>query len=160
VPDLVRFGSKPAREIAARPELAAALEDRLRSFNAAVAYAPHQVYIGKMTPTQLGKMPKPWYEKLIEDAAAQGPFGDLLNQDTFYAMLGAADHFGLLSLTAARGGSSPWQKSKPCATKGRCHFTRARNSPVLSRRRTRRTLISAPRSCWKIWRRKRVRPTL
>jgi betaine reductase len=98
VPDLVRFGSKPAREIAARPELAAALKDRLRGFNDAVAYAPHQVYIGNMTPTRLSGIPKPWYEKLIEGAAAQGPFGDLINQDTFYAMLGAADRFGLLSL--------------------------------------------------------------
>ena len=98
VPDLVRFGSKPAREIAARPELAGALKDRLRSFNAAVAYAPHQVYIGNITPNQLSEMPKPWYERLIEGAATQGPLGDLVSQDAFYAMLGAADHFGLVSL--------------------------------------------------------------
>jgi betaine reductase len=98
VPDLVRFGSKPAREIAVRPELAGALKERLRSFNDAIAYAPHQVYIGNMTPAQLAGMPKPWHEKPIDSAVPRGPFGDLQNQDAFYAMLGAADHFGLLTL--------------------------------------------------------------
>ena len=64
-PDLVRFGSKPAREITAHPEIGAALKSKLRSFSAAVAYAPHQVYIGNITPNELSGLPRPWYEKLI-----------------------------------------------------------------------------------------------
>ena len=84
VPDLVRFGSKPAREIAAHPELGAALKSKLRSFSAAVAYAPHQVYIGNITPNELSGLPMPWYEKLIEGATPQGPFGDLVDQESCF----------------------------------------------------------------------------
>ncbi|MGH7928900.1 MAG: glycine/sarcosine/betaine reductase complex component C subunit beta [Candidatus Binatia bacterium] len=98
VPDLVRFGSKPAREVRSEPKLGAALQGRLRSFSAAVAYAPHQVYIGNITPNELSGLPKPWYEKLIEGATSQGRFGDLVDQVRFYSMLGAVDQFELLSL--------------------------------------------------------------
>jgi betaine reductase len=98
VPDLAQFGSKPAREIATRPELATVIKSRLRSFNAAVAYAPHQVYIGNITPNELGGMPRPWYEKLIEGATPQGRFGDIVEENSFYSMLGAADQFELLAL--------------------------------------------------------------
>jgi betaine reductase len=97
-PDLVRFGSKPARDIAVHPELGAALKSKLRSFSAAVAYAPHQVYIGNITPNELSGLPMPWYEKLIEGATAQGPFGDLVDQDWLYSMLRAADQFELVTL--------------------------------------------------------------
>ena len=84
-PDLVRFGSKPAREVAAHPELGGAvLKSKLRSFGAAVAYAPHQAYIGNITPNELSGLPMPWYEKLIGGATAQGPFGDLVDQEVFY----------------------------------------------------------------------------
>jgi betaine reductase len=98
VPDLVRYGSKPAREINAHTELGAALKKRLRNFGAATAYAPHQVYIGKITPGELSGLPKPWYENLIDGATAQGRFGDLVGQDQFYSMLAAADQFGLVTL--------------------------------------------------------------
>jgi betaine reductase len=98
VPDLVRFGSKPAREIKSDPTLAPALQDRLRSFTQAVAYAPHQVYIGNLTPGELNGLPKPWYDKLIEGATSHGRFGDLVDQDRFYSMLGAVDQFELLTL--------------------------------------------------------------
>jgi betaine reductase len=118
VPDLVQFGSKPAREIAARPELAAALKSRLRSFTGAVSYAPHQVYIGNITPKELGGMPRPWYEKLIEGAIPQGPFGDLIEQNTFYAMLGAADQFELIAL------EENWSKDHDAVQLGNRKFRR------------------------------------
>jgi hypothetical protein len=97
VPDLVRYGSKPLREIRATPALGDQLAKRLRDFNAAIAYAPHQVYIGNIPPERLSGLPKPWYEKLIEGATAEGRFGDLVDQDKFYASLGGADHFDLVS---------------------------------------------------------------
>src|SRR5687767_3168703 len=84
VPDLVRFGSKPAREIKSEPQLGSALQGKLRSFSAALAYAPHQVYIGNITPGELSGLPKPWYEKLVEGATPQGRFGDLVDQSRFY----------------------------------------------------------------------------
>ncbi len=60
VPELVRFGSKPAREIKVRPELEDELEKRLRSFSAATAYAPHQVFIGNLSPEELRERKQPW----------------------------------------------------------------------------------------------------
>ncbi len=98
VPDLVRFGSKPAREINSDPTVGSALQRKLRTFSAAVAYAPHQVYIGNITPNELSGLPGPWYEKLMEGATPQGRFGDLVDQRRFYRMLGAADQFQLLTL--------------------------------------------------------------
>lgn len=96
VPDLVRYGSKPLREIRARPALGRQLAEHLRDFSAATAYAPHQVYIGNIAPEQLNELPKPWYEKLIEGAPAKGSFGDLVDQVRFYAQLGGADRFELV----------------------------------------------------------------
>ncbi|MGB7948291.1 MAG: glycine/sarcosine/betaine reductase complex component C subunit beta [Candidatus Binatia bacterium] len=98
VPDLVRYGSKPLREIRANPELDRPLKNQLREFNAAKAYAPHQVYIGNVTPAELRNLPKPWYEKLVEGATCDGRFGDLLDQDRFYGLLAQADQFNLVTL--------------------------------------------------------------
>ena len=78
VPDLVRYGSKPLREIRAQPALGEQLAKRLRDFAAATAYAPHQVYIGNIAPEKLSDLPKPWYERLIEGATPEGRFGDLV----------------------------------------------------------------------------------
>jgi betaine reductase len=97
VPDLVRYGSKPLRELRVNPALGAELAKRLRDFPAAIAYAPHQVYIGNIAPEKLRDLPQPWYEKLIEGATAQGRFGDLVEQDRFYALLAGADQFELVS---------------------------------------------------------------
>src|SRR5438309_11886386 len=96
-PDLVRYGSKPLREIRAKPSLGEQLAQRLRDFAAATAYAPHQVYIGNIAPEQLRDLPKPWYERLIEGATREGRFGDLVDQDEFYAILAGADQFNLAS---------------------------------------------------------------
>jgi betaine reductase len=97
VPDLVRYGSKPLRELRAHPALGAELATRLRDFRAATAYAPHQVYIGNIAPADLGNLPKPWYERLIEGATVEGRFGDLVDQSKFYALLAGADQFDLVS---------------------------------------------------------------
>jgi glycine/sarcosine/betaine reductase complex component C subunit beta len=98
VPDLVRYGSKPSRELKANPALEQQLKNQLRSFDAATAYAPHQVYIGNITPAQLSNLPKPWYDKLIEGAASNGRFGDLVDQDRLYCQLAQADQFNLVTL--------------------------------------------------------------
>lgn len=97
VPDLVRFGSKPLRELRGNPGLAADLARLLRDFPAAVAYAPHQVYIGNIGPEKLRDLPQPWFEKLIEGATVQGRDGDLVDQNKFYALLAGADQFDLIS---------------------------------------------------------------
>jgi hypothetical protein len=98
VPDLVRYGSKPSREIRTNPALESQLKNQLRSFGAAIAYAPHQVYIGNITPAELSNLPKPWYDKLIEGATNNGRFGDLVDQVSFYGLLAGADQFNLVTL--------------------------------------------------------------
>lgn len=98
VPDLVRYGSKPSRELRVNTTLDQRLKNQLRSFSAATAYAPHQVYIGNMTPAELSNLPKPWYEKLIEGATSDGHFGDLVDQDRLYCQLAEADQFNLVTL--------------------------------------------------------------
>ena len=101
VPELVRFGSKPAREIAANSKLDEKLVNRLRSFEAAVSYPPHQVFIGNLSPDDLRERQQPWYENLIDGAPAQGRFGDLVDQESFYALLAKADQFKLVSFDEA-----------------------------------------------------------
>ena len=98
VPDLVRYGSKPLREIRANPARGNELKQKLRDFGAAVAYPPHQAYIGNIAPERLSDLPKPWYEKLIEGATSEGRFGDVVAQNRFYILLAAADQFDLVSL--------------------------------------------------------------
>jgi betaine reductase len=98
VPDLVRYGSKPAREIRSKPSLADDLQKRFRTFTDAVAYAPNQVFIGNIAPEELSCLQKPWYDKLIEGAVAEGRCGDLCDQDRFYCLLAAADQFNLVTL--------------------------------------------------------------
>jgi betaine reductase len=97
-PGLVRHGSKPAREIAKEPGLWQTLRANLRSYQEAVAYAPHQVMLGNLTPEGLGTLEAPWYEHLLPEAAATGPHGDLVDEEVFYALLKAADDFDLILL--------------------------------------------------------------
>jgi hypothetical protein len=98
VPELVRYGSKPSREICANPNLAQQLADQLRAFADALAYAPHQVFIGNIKPENLTSLRAPWYEHPVTEAVAGGPFGEIFNQDRFYALLGRGDQFNLVSL--------------------------------------------------------------
>ena len=168
VPDFVRYGSKPLREIRARPALGQQLAEHLRDFNAATAYAPHQVYIGNIAPEQLGDLAKPWYDKLIEGATAKGRFGDLVDQNQFYAQLGGADRFELVMLDERwfrehaaqyligreRRVWVRWRRSSRAAPKARWRSIPAIDWSARSSRDTRRMPISLPKSCWKISRRK------
>ena len=55
VPDLVCSGSKPRRELARQgPGLRQKIRESVRSFAAAVAYAPHQVMSGNLAPRRSG----------------------------------------------------------------------------------------------------------
>jgi glycine/sarcosine/betaine reductase complex component C subunit beta len=95
VPDLVRYGSKPAREQARIPDIVSAL----RGLTEATAYAPNQVMIGNARPASLRQRPRPWW---------QGPFlgkpggssGAILGQDAFYDLLCELDRFELVRMGA------------------------------------------------------------
>jgi betaine reductase len=96
VPDLVCYGSKPRREIAKEPDVKTKITASLRSYAKAVCYPPNQTFIGNLTPDELAEIPRPWLE-IQPDKKQQlaekihGQFGEILDQETFYALLKLAD---------------------------------------------------------------------
>ncbi len=92
VPDLVRYGSKPARE----PQQLEALRRSLRSFEDAVAYAPNQVFVGALGPEDLWVRPRNWWEHPVDGATPEGAHGDVMAQASFYELLAEVDRFDLV----------------------------------------------------------------
>jgi glycine/sarcosine/betaine reductase complex component C subunit beta len=100
VPDLVCSGSKPRRELERQgPALRQKIRESVRSFAAAVAYAPHQVMIGNLAPEALWDRLRPWHATPVAGAAAEGPGGCLIDQSTFWAWLARADAARLVTFT-------------------------------------------------------------
>lgn len=100
VPDFVRYGSKPYRDISENRDLLNKIQARLRSYEEMISYAPHQVFIGNYQPDKLNSVPKPWYENLLPDGRRYGPFGEIMPEDEFYGWMKVADDFDLLWLDA------------------------------------------------------------
>jgi betaine reductase len=101
VPELVRYGSKPSREPGRWPEIRAAL----RSFDEAVAYPPHQVFVGSYRPEELWAIPRPWWQYSWDGDAPSpvGDFGELMPQRDYYALLAEVDQFDLVKPGAEPG---------------------------------------------------------
>lgn len=100
VPDWVRFGSKPRRELRRDPGLEEPLGLALRSFAECVAYPPNQVFIGSLAPDELGRLPRPWFEPPALDPAPtadaleqrrHGPFGEIVDSALMTALVAHAD---------------------------------------------------------------------
>ncbi len=91
-PDLVRHGSKPTREDAADE-----IKPALRTFEDALGYPPHQVFIGNLAPDALWEIERPWWRSPAEPRA-QGPYGVFVDQEELYSRMAAADQFQLLHL--------------------------------------------------------------
>ena len=98
VPGLVRLGSKPARKVDKSPELLPSLLDHLRSYQEAVAYPPHQVFIGNMNPDELNSVARPWFGNPINQASRWGACGEIMPEEEFYGVLKLADDFDLVWL--------------------------------------------------------------
>jgi len=98
VPDFVRYGSKPMRDLAEDPALLPEIERALRTFEQATAYGPNQVFIGNLRPDELHDLAQPWYTNLLNAAARQGPFGEIMPEEEFYGWLKIADAFDLVAL--------------------------------------------------------------
>jgi len=98
-PDLVGYGSKPTREFITDATLRDRINEKLRSYEEAKKYAPHQVYIGNIRPERLWQIEQPWFENLLEDASRFGPWGEVMPQDEFYGYLKIVDEFDLVFLT-------------------------------------------------------------
>ncbi len=100
VPGLARHGSKPRRELAKDPAVQRAFLGALRSTDEAVAYAPHQAWLGNIHPRDLP--PRPWVGAGVgADAAPVGPDGGLVGEEEFFALLAVVDEFGLITLDPA-----------------------------------------------------------
>ncbi|HYX44293.1 MAG TPA: hypothetical protein VE760_04560, partial [Acidimicrobiales bacterium] len=96
-PGLARHGSKPRRELPKDAEVQAKFLASLRSFDDAVAYPPHQAWLGAVHPRDLPE--RPW------TSAADGPFtrrfgpaGELMPEEELLGLLGALDGFELVTL--------------------------------------------------------------
>jgi hypothetical protein len=99
VPDFVRYGSKPSRDIQDNNKVLGKIDAHLRSYDEAINYAPHQVFIGNKYPDELYNVPKPWHENLINNGTRHGPFGEIMPEEEFYGWMKLADDFDLLWLT-------------------------------------------------------------
>jgi hypothetical protein len=96
-PSFVRYGSKPAREVADSQEpLLPRIEEHLRSFEDAVEYAPNQVFIGNLHPDGLNGVEQPWYEHPLKGASRYGVYGEIMPEDEFFGLLKLADDFDLI----------------------------------------------------------------
>ena len=102
VPDFVRYGSKPSRDIVVNGgsggELGKKISGHIRSYEEAVAYPPNQVFIGNIHPDELHNIPQPWYEHPSEAAKRHGKFGEILGEEEFYGWVKMADDFNLVWL--------------------------------------------------------------
>lgn len=102
-PGLVRYGSKPSRELAKGGDgLLPKIHRGLRSFDDAVAYPPNQAFIGNIAPEELWERPEPWWKHGLPDASRTGPFGEIVGEDEFWGLLRLADDFGLVRMPAER----------------------------------------------------------
>ena len=90
-PGMVRYGSKPLRDLAHDPGLASAIGARLRSYEAAVGYAPNQAYIGNRDPESLRALPRPWFAAPDPQASSDGAFGDFIDEAELLGLLKLCD---------------------------------------------------------------------
>jgi hypothetical protein len=111
----VEHGTTPAGERAAHPDspFLAALPRSLRGFAEVAGYPPNQAFIGNLDPRHLP--PRPWTGPgagsrpaaaagaPAAPAPIDGPFGRILEERAFYALLKFADTFDLVQLE--KGGS-------------------------------------------------------
>jgi len=114
VPNMIRHGSKPSRDIPADPSLLPKVLSHLNPFEKAVAYPPNQVFIGNLDPDDLLNIPAPWFKNGLSDATRQGPFGEIMPEEEFYGVMKICDEFdillieeGFLKDVASRLGSHP-----------------------------------------------------
>jgi betaine reductase len=105
-PGLVRYGSKPLRDLAGDPGLAGAITAHLRSYDAAVGYAPNQAYIGNRDPETLRALPRPWFNALDQGASADGAFGDFIGEAELLGLLKLCDRARLVQVDPAALGAA------------------------------------------------------
>jgi glycine/sarcosine/betaine reductase complex component C subunit beta len=96
-PSLAALGSKPSRELPRSEEVRAAFLSSLRTFDQAVAYAPHQAYLNAIHPRDLP--PRPWTGGGAEGASRWTHASEIMPEEEFLGLLAAVDDFDLLTLS-------------------------------------------------------------
>ncbi len=98
VPGMARHGSKPSRELPRDGEVEAKFLGALRTFDEAVAYPPHQAYVGAVHPRALPA--RPWTDASPGDASRWAPRGEIMPEEEFLGLLASVDQANLLTLGA------------------------------------------------------------
>jgi betaine reductase len=98
-PGLVRYGSKPSRDILRDQTVAEAIGRHLRDYTAAMRYAPNQAFLGHLHPDTLASLPQPWFTHMTQ-GTRWGPHGEIMPEEEFYGLLKICDMFDLVQLEA------------------------------------------------------------
>jgi betaine reductase len=98
VPDFVRHGSKPSREIEKNSRTWLEIKKKLRKFPEAVSYPPNQAFVGNLNPEALRNIRKPWFQNPVKNASRWGDFGEIMPEEEFYALLKISDVYDLVWL--------------------------------------------------------------
>ena len=98
-PGLVRYGSKPSRDIDRDPAVTDTIQSHLRGYPDAVAYSPNQAFLGAIQPDALSDLPTPWFRH-NNGGERWAPHGEIMPEEEFYGWLKIADAFDLVSLEA------------------------------------------------------------
>jgi betaine reductase len=98
VPGLARHGSKPSRELPRDAAVASQFQAALRTFEQAVAYAPHQAFLGALHPRDLPG--RPWVASPPNGAVRFAGVGELMPEEEFLGLMAAVDEFDLVKLAA------------------------------------------------------------
>ena len=96
-PGLVRYGSKPIREIDNNPNTLQTIKEHSRGFTDAVSYPPNQVYIGGISVDNLAKTKQPWYS-LKDNYSPKQPYGLIISEEEFITRMSMLDKFNLITL--------------------------------------------------------------
>jgi betaine reductase len=79
-------------------EILEALPAHLRDYETALAYYPHQVYIGNAEPEELSKVERPWYKHPHPNSRRFGRFGEMMPEDELLGLIKIVDTFDLVWL--------------------------------------------------------------
>jgi hypothetical protein len=97
-PGLARLGSKPSRELGRDPAVEERFLGALRTFEQAIAYPPHQAFLGTLHPRDLPA--RPWVDAPPNGAVRFAGAGELMPEEEFLGLMAAVDEFDLVKLAA------------------------------------------------------------
>ncbi len=97
-PGLVRYGSKPSREITKDPTLVQRISSRLRPYDAALTYPPNRAFLGGIYPDDLRNLERPWFLDSGQRGQRRQPHGEIMPEEEFYGLLKICDAFDLIWL--------------------------------------------------------------